>query len=158
MNWGRRCYSPWKCLRGGEPNPYHFLLAEVLRRGGFVFTTNVDALIEEACRRIGLILGRDFNICFGKSEDEDFKGYVTRIEAGERLKSCIFKLHGSIDAGAPEHKYESIQFALRQVGKGLFEPRQKVLKYFHQNFDFWFLGYSCRDDFSVFPAFWTAPP
>lgn len=143
-------------LEGGEPNPFHFLLAEALRRGGFVFTTNVDYLIEEACRRIGLSPGRDFNICFGRANDKDFKGYVTRIEAGERLKSCIFKLHGSIDAGDPERKYESIQFALRQVGKGLFEPRRKVLEYFQQNFDFWFLGYSCRDDFSVFPAFITS--
>jgi len=143
-------------LEGGEPNAYHFLLAEVLRRGGFVFTTNVDGLIEKACRQIGLCPGQDFNICFGQSGDEDFKDYVTCIETGERLKPCIFKLHGSIDVGDPRRKYESIQFALRQVGKGLFEPRRKILEYFHQNFVFWFLGYSCRDDFSVFPAFITS--
>ena len=140
-------------LEGGSPNPYHFLLAEALRHGGFILTTNVDDLIEKACRRIGLVLGRDFSICFGRSNDEDFKDYVALIEAGERLKPCIFKLHGSIDADDQERKYDSIQFALRQVGKGLFEPRRKVLEYFHKNFDLWFLGYSCRDDFSVFPAF-----
>lgn len=116
----------------------------------------MDYLIEKACQRIGLRLGRDFNICFGRDSDKDFEEYVTCIEAGERLKSCIFKLHGSIDPCDPQRKYESIQFALRQVGKGLLEPRRKVLEHFQQNFDFWFLGYSCRDDFSVFPAFITS--
>lgn len=68
----------------------------------------MDYLIEKACQRIGLRLGRDFNICFGRDSDKDFEEYVTCIEAGERLKSCIFKLHGSIDPCDPQRKYESI--------------------------------------------------
>jgi tetratricopeptide (TPR) repeat protein len=139
-------------LEGGDPNPYHFLLAEALKRGCYIFTTNIDNLIEKACVKIGLSLGRDFYICDGQSDDEDFKKYVALIASGETLKPCIFKLHGSITFDNPQQKYDSIQFALRQVGKGLFESRRRVLEYFYHNFDFWVLGYSCRDDFSVFPA------
>jgi len=139
-------------LERGVPNPYHYLLAEALRRGCYIFTTNVDNLVEDACREMGLSIGRDYSVCYGRSDDEDFKDYLARIVASETLEPCIFKLHGSIVPEDPGKKYDSIQFALRQVGKGLFEPRKKILDYFHQNLDFWFIGYSCRDDFSVLPA------
>ena len=34
----------------------------------------------------------------------------------------------------------------------MFGPRKDILEYFLKEFDFWFIGYSCRDDFSVFPV------
>lgn len=152
---GKDVLLSMEILEGGDPNPYHFLLAEALKRGCSIFTTNVDNLVEKACKEIKLNLRRDFDVCDGSLDDKDFKDYLTSIESRRSLKPCIFKLHGSINPGNPDHKYDGIQFALRQVGKGLFEQRRKVLEYFHQNFDFWVIGYSCRDDFSVYPALTT---
>lgn len=136
-------------LEGYEPNYYHYFLAEAIRRGNWVFTTNVDNLIEEACRRRGV----DFKTYFGRDNDSDFKEYLQYMNSGERLGGCIFKLHGSIQEGAEkEDKYKMVRLSLRQVSEGLFEPRKKVLEYFLKEFDFWFIGYSCKDDFSVFPV------
>ncbi len=38
------------------------------------------------------------------------------------------------------------------MGRGLSEPKQRVLSYFLRSFDFCFMGYSCQDDFSVSPV------
>lgn len=43
-------------LSGGEPNALHFIAAEVLRRGGAVWTTNFDELVEDAAEAHGIEL------------------------------------------------------------------------------------------------------
>lgn len=144
-------------LEGADPTTYHFLLAEAIRRGSSVFTTNVDDLIEKACSQIGLVQGQHFDICRGRSDDQDFKDYLQKIESGTELLPGLFKLHGSIDSADPPSKYSTIQFALRQVGRGLFDSRRRVLEYFLKDYSFWFMGYSCRDDFSVLPVFSNTP-
>jgi NAD-dependent SIR2 family protein deacetylase/tetratricopeptide (TPR) repeat protein len=140
-------------FEGCEPNDYHYFLAEALRRGNWIFTTNLDNLIEEACTRSGMKPEVDFRTYYGRDNDEDFKEYLRKIDSGDVLGGCIFKLHGSIekDAKAAE-KYRTVRLSLRQVGEGLFGPRKEVLGYFLKRFDFCFVGYRCRDDFSVFPV------
>lgn len=136
-------------LEGYEPSYYHYFLAEAIRRGNWVFTTNVDNLIEEACRRIKV----NFKTYYGRGNDEDFTQYLQYINSGDIPGGCIFKLHGSIEEDANGlEKYKTIRFSLRQVGKGLFESRKRVLEYFLRKLDFWYIGYSCLDDFSVFPV------
>lgn len=140
-------------LEGHVPNYYHYFLAEALRQGNWVFTTNPDNLIEEACKRRGMKQGVDFKTYYGRDNDEDFKEYLQCINSGNIHGGCIFKLHGSIEEDARgEKKYKTVRFALRQVGEGLFGSRKEVLEYFLKDFDFCFIGYSCRDDFSVFPV------
>lgn len=139
-------------LEGYEPNHYHYLLARAIERGNWVFTTNVDNLIETACMQRGMRLGVDYKTCYGCDNDEDFKEYVGYLNSGSVPGGCIFKLHGNIEEGNEDQRYRTVRFALRQVGKGLFGPREEILEYFLKNFDFWFVGYSCRDDFSVFPV------
>ncbi len=137
-------------LEGHEPNYYHYFLAEAIRQGNWVFTTNPDNLIEIACKDMKV----DFKTYYGQNDDQDFKEYLSYIHSGKNIPGgCIFKLHGSIEeAQEGINKYRTIRFALRQVGEGLFGPRKEVLKYFLKNFDFLFIGYRCRDDFSVFPV------
>ncbi|RZB28934.1 MAG: hypothetical protein AEth_01538 [Candidatus Argoarchaeum ethanivorans] len=140
-------------LEGYEPNYYHYFLAEVIRRGNWVFTTNQDNLIEEACKRRGMKPEVDFKTYYGRGNDEDFREYLRYINSGDIYRGCIFKLHGSIEEDARgEEKYKTVRFSLRQVGEGLFGPRKEVLEYFLKEFDFCFIGYRCRDDFSVFPV------
>lgn len=134
-----------------EPNCYHYFLAEAIKRGNWIFTTNPDNLIEAACQKLSV----DYRRCYGRKEDEDFREYLTCLKSSNVPEPCIFKLHGSIEDGKGEAKYRTVRFALRQVGRGLFGPRREILEYFLKNFDFWFMGYSCRDDFSVFPVLST---
>ena len=140
-------------LEGYEPNYYHHFLAEAIRQGNWVFTTNPDNLIEEACKRKGMKKKVDFKTYYGCSNDQDFREYFNYIKSGDTPGGCIFKLHGSIEGNLKEEeKYKTIQFSLRQVGEGLFRHRKEVLEYFLKEFDFCLIGYKCRDDFSVFPV------
>lgn len=132
-------------LEGYEPNYYHYFLAEAIRRGNWVFTTNVDNLVEEACRRRRVHFKTYYR-------DEEFECYLQYINSGDILGGCIFKLHGSIDEDTKKEKYETIRVSLRQVGEGLSGHKKEVLEYFLKEFDFWYIGYSCKDDFSVFPV------
>lgn len=129
-----------------KPNPNHFFLAEALRLGNWVFTTNQDSLIEKAAEARGI----NFQRCY---EDTQFEEYEKRISAGECPEGCLFKLHGTIEEDKPfEERFNNILMALRQVGRGLSEPKQRILSYFLPRFDFCFIGYGCQDDFSVTPV------
>ena len=140
-------------LESYEPNYYHYLLAEAIRRGNWIFTTNLDNLIEEACKRRRMKPEVDFKTYYGRGNDEDFREYLQYMNSRNIPGGCIFKLHGSIEEDAKgEEKYETVRFSLRQVGEGLSGPKKEVLEYFFKEFDFCFIGYRCRDDFSVFPV------
>ena len=149
---GQKVLTCLEAFIGHDPNPNHFFLAEALRRGNWVFTTNGDNLIEKACELRGIdIKNRVFYT------DEHFKQF------GELLKSIsnpqntpggyIFKLHGSVEEDKEgDERFRTFLLTLHQVGHGLSPSKEYVLKYFLQNFDFCFMGYSCLDDFSIFPV------
>lgn len=62
-------------------------------------------------------------------------------------------MHGTVEEDKPfEERYKTILVALRQVGRGLSEPKQRILSYFLRSFDCCFMGYSGQDDFSVSPV------
>jgi tetratricopeptide (TPR) repeat protein len=135
-----------QALTGGRPNANHYFLAEAIRRGNWVFTTNVDNLIEKAGEFIGIEIDR----CY---EDLHFQQFEERLSAGEDVAGCLFKLHGTIEEYKLfQERYDTILVALRQVGRGLSAPKQRVLSYFLRNFDFCVMGYSFQDDFSVTPV------
>ncbi len=134
-------------LSGHSPNANHFYLAEALRRGNPVFTTNVDNLIEEACETRGIEYERYY-------DDEYFARLANKLANRERKSiGYLFKLHGTIEEGQTgDDRYRSILVALNQVGRGLSEPKTAVLQHFIKELDFCFIGYSCQDDFSVLPV------
>ncbi|MFC2065837.1 hypothetical protein ACFLUO_02080 [Chloroflexota bacterium] len=55
-----------RMLISHKPNPNHFFLAEAIRLGNWVFTTNQDNLIEKAAEAMGI----DFERCY---EDRHFE-------------------------------------------------------------------------------------
>jgi hypothetical protein len=140
-------------LNTGQPNNYHFFLAEALKRGNCVFTTNADCMIEKACE----ILGISIQICSTFPPNDmpphcmDFHSAINMLDAGQPVKSCLFKLHGTIEDNITD-PYRTIQFAIRQVGRGLYDAATRTLTHFLKESPFCVLGYSCRDDFSVFPV------
>jgi tetratricopeptide (TPR) repeat protein len=120
-----------------EPNSNHFLLAQVLRQDGWVFTTNYDNLIEEASKTV------DVKRCYNDSKFEEFYKRYISTNTRNLPGGYVFKLHGTIEDP------ESILATLRSIGKGLTNYKEKVLEYFLQNFNFCFMGYSCQDDFDI---------
>jgi len=148
--------SVLKCLEafvGHNPNPNHFFLAEAIRRGNWVFTTNGDNLIEQACKLRGIdIKDRVFYL---DTHFEKFEELLNFISCPKNTPGgYIFKLHGSVEEDKEnDEKFRSFLLTLHQVGKGLSgsKSKEKVIRYFLQNFDFCFMGYSCLDDFSIYP-------
>lgn len=135
-----------------NPNYNHIFLAEVLRKGNWVFTTNFDNLIEKACQKRGI----DFGRCYEESQFEQFikrNRLDEKPDPGHIEGGYLFKLHGTIEEEKEGlERFKTIQVALNQVGQGLSEAKEKVLRYFLENYDFCFMGYSCQDDFSVYPV------
>jgi len=132
-----------------EPNHYHFFLAQALKQGYCVFTTNYDNLIEKACEKIGLNVEGEGRKCYTDKHFTQFvEEYLKRVK---KVGGFLFKLHGSIE------DIQSILDTLTEVGKGLSESKKEVLQYFSQNFNFVFMGYSCRDDFDIFPELLKMP-
>ncbi len=136
-------------LQGHKPNFNHFLLAEAIHQGNWVFTTNFENLIEDA---YGLLTKSEIPRCYSEDNFKDFTRYITGTSSSP-LGGYLFKLHGSIEEDKHGlERYNTIIAALNQVGQGLSKYKVQVLEYFLKNYDFCFIGYSCQDDFTVFPA------
>jgi tetratricopeptide (TPR) repeat protein len=143
---GPKVLRSLQMLVSHKPNPNHFFLAEAIRLGNWVFTTNPDSLIEEA----GKLMHIDIKV---RHEDRDYEEFEKIIASGDDLPGCLFKLHGHVEEAKPfEERYNTILVALQQVGRGLSGPKQRVLSYFLRTFDLCAMGYSCQDDFSVTPV------
>lgn len=132
-----------------EPNDFHFFLSQALKQGCWVFTTNYDNLIEKACEKMSLNIDKEGRKCYTNKHFTQFTEEY--LKKGKSVGGYLFKLHGSIE------DIQSILDTIAEVGKGLSAPKKEVLKYFWQNFDFVFMGYSCRDDFDIFPELLKTP-
>jgi hypothetical protein len=132
-----------------EPNPIDYYIANEIKKGKCVFTTNRDNLIEEACKP------SDDNIeekmIF---KDKDFREFYKNIQSPKTpLSGYIFKLNGNFDKEEEgNERFRSFVDSLKGVGQDLNANKMAVLKYFLKNFDFCFMGYNCLDDFSIYPV------
>ncbi|MFA4835525.1 MAG: SIR2 family protein [Dehalococcoidia bacterium] len=130
------------------PNIYHYLIAQAIRNGSIVATTNFDILIELAYWHL-----------FGNlpqvlvTEDE--------INAhGADLRGTMVKLHGSLarlrvtSDGWPivEDTRQTVVGSLDQVAKGLGELKTVALRGILETNLTLFIGYSCMDDFDILPV------
>lgn len=144
---GSEVIESLEMLLGYKPNFNHFFLAEALRHGNWVFTTNQENLIEDACE----LIGYEYKRCYIDSHFENFEHHLSNPKI--LLGGYIFKLHGTIEENKKDkERFENIRIALEQVGRGLTDHSKKIFEYFLKNCDFCFLGYSCQDDFSVYPV------
>jgi len=149
---GSKVLTCLEAFIGHSSNPNHFFLAEALRRGNWVFTTNGDNLIERACKLREIDIKN--RVCYTDSYFEQFEELVKSISNPQNTPGgYLFKLHGSVEEDKEgDERFRTFLLTLHQVGHGLNEAKEKVLKYFLQNFDFCFMGYSCLDDFSIYPV------
>jgi hypothetical protein len=139
------------CLDECEhPNRNHYILAELIRRGATVMTTNFDRLIEIAYQRTA---------CPGEQalcivhEDAEFP-----VEGPSAAKSpTLWKLHGSLSvAGAPTRR--SLQATMVQVmWPALRTNKRAFLERVLETDDLLVLGYSGSDDLDLVPTLAEAP-
>lgn len=133
-----------KYLLATEPNQNHYLLAYALHNGCTVFTTNFDLLIEVAYWNL--------------------YGTIPKILVDEKdyesnPKGALIKIHGSIgtvktdnDILVAEDSRNTMVGALDQVARGLPETKSNTIRKSTSLNDTIFWGYSCMDDFDIFPA------
>ena len=136
---------------GHRPNANHYFLAKALEEGNWIFTTNQDDLIEKACDEMNIDIRK--NSCVTKEDYEKFNKIIKSAPTPQDVpRGYLFKIHGNIeDSSKNLNVYETILMTLREVGRSFNEYKTNVLTYYLENFDFCFMGYSCLDDFSIYP-------
>jgi len=130
-----------------EPNRIHYYIANEIKKGKWVFTTNRDDLIEKACKRSGVHIENKMIY-----EDDNFGNFYKNIQSHQPPPvGYIFKLNGNFDEKEEEfERFRPFLVSLKGVGKDLNTNKMGVLRYFLENFDFCVMGYNCLDDSSIY--------
>ena len=137
---------PLMSLINGCPNNNHYLLAFALKNGCTVITTNFDILIEIAYWNLYGSVPRVI------ISDNLFQATV--------LHGSLIKIHGSIailekmsnNEIVVRDNRETVIAALNQVARGLGDNKTFTLQRLLQQAPTFFWGYSCMDDFDIFPV------
>ncbi|MFX1295888.1 MAG: tetratricopeptide repeat protein [Promethearchaeota archaeon] len=140
-----------------KPNIQHFFLAEMLKKGHFVMTTNFDFLIEHALIESDV---PDDDIVPVITR-EDFEEYINSYKLRKQGKKLVYKIHGStknIITGVKtiDSLVTTIQaFGSNKEGLTVFQ----LEPYKRQAFDtitsgrsLVVMGYSGSDDFDIVPT------
>ena len=138
------------------PNSYHFFLAEQLKQGVIVLTTNFDNLIEIACRTRGI----DYSLVVS---DEQLNAF---IKSPSSIRHPLIKLHGGYDlvdsGGYKQHGVMNIKATLQDVGTVYLGSRSdqltSVLTTIMNNRHLVVIGYSGCDDFDIMPCLMKEHP
>ena len=131
-----------------EHNQIHDYIANEIKKGKCIFTTNRDNLIEKACERCGVHLDQDKLIY----QDNKFKKFYKNIQSHQPLPvGHIFMLNGYFDKNEEgKERFRPFLDSLKGVGKDLNTNKLEVLIHFLKNFDFCFMGYTGFDDSSIY--------
>ncbi|MCK4828594.1 SIR2 family protein, partial [bacterium] len=132
-------------LISGSPNDNHYLLAFALRNGCTVITTNFDILIEIAYWNL-----------YGSVPHVIISNNLFQTTV---LRGSLIKIHGSIailermsnSEIVVRDARETVIAALDQVARGLGDKKTSTLQQLLQQATTFFWGYSCMDDFDIFP-------
>ena len=137
---------PLLSFMDGSPNYNHYLLAFALRNGCTVITTNFDILIEIAY----------WNLYGSVPQVTLFDNW------SQATISCgsLIKIHGSIailetvnnSELVVRDARETVMAALDQVARGLGNSKTSMLQQLLQQDPTFFWGYSCMDDFDIYPV------
>lgn len=133
-------------------NLNHLFLAQMIKRGHAVLTTNFDSLIEHALMESEVPRDRIRPII----HQEDWEAQ------GDAQEYRVYKLHGSlIDVRDGCDCRRSIQATIGQIAAGKqemlqLEPwKRNVIRSLLQDGDLVIAGYSGLDDFDVLPTLWS---
>ncbi len=140
-----------------KPNIHHFFLAEMIRKGHFVLTTNFDFLIEYALLQSNI---PKENILPVITKD-DFKKYCDPVALFHQGKMALYKIHGSPKnfitwENTKDSLITTLQaFGANKEGMNVFqiEPSKRPLfDNITKERSLIVLGYSGRDDFDIVPT------
>lgn len=140
-----------------KPNLQHFFLAEMVKKGNFVMTTNFDFLIEYAMLNSG-VPREDIIPIITKN---DFIKYSNPSDLFSKGKKTLYKVHGSTkNVITGESTKDSLVATIRAFGsnkEGLnvfqVEPfKRDLFNKISNNRSIVVLGYSGSDDFDVVPT------
>jgi tetratricopeptide (TPR) repeat protein len=140
-----------------RPNFQHFFLADMIKKGHFVTTTNFDHLIEYALLRSGIPKKDVVPVI----TENDFIKFNNPLELYKKGKKVVYKIHGSTrniitNENTSCSLITTIQaFGLNKEGLNVFqvEPFKKELFYnISKNRSLVVMGYSGSDDFDIVPT------
>lgn len=140
-----------------RPNLQHFFLAEMIKKGHFVLTTNFDFLIEYALLQLGI----DKEDIIPVITQEDFKKFKDPYELRSQGKKLLYKIHGSTKNIITEERTRksliaTIQaFGANKEGKNVFQLesfKQPAFSNLTKDRSLVVMGYSGSDDFDIVPT------
>ena len=132
------------------PNYIHYFLAEMIKKGHLVITTNFDSLIEEAYENI--TKDKQLNVIIHEDQFHSLSQNLNKLKSG-----VLIKFHGSfIDQEGKDSK-DTIRLILEQVQIKLPDFKRDLIQELINNFNFVIMGYSGRDDYDLF-SFLLNPP
>ena len=140
-----------------HPNIQHFFLADMIKRGHFVMTTNFDFLIEYALLESNVSKDEIIPVI----TKEDFDEYNDPNKLFEQRKKAVYKVHGSLEnLITQEDTRKSLVATIRAFGSNKagisvfqVEPFKKDLfENISKNRSLVTLGYSGSDDFDIVPT------
>lgn len=138
------------------PTPYHYFLADQLRRGAILLTTNFDNLIEIACHELSVAYTLIVH-------DEELAAFAKDPLS---VKCPLVKLHGAYNSVAPSLSSTSgpvnIKTTLPELSIGYLrkdsDSISPVLACVMAQRHLVVLGYSGCDDFDIVPSIRGAKP
>ena len=140
-----------------KPNLQHFFLAEMIKKGNFVMTTNFDFLIEHALLNSG-VSKKDIIPVITKEDFQNFKDPDNLYQKG---KKTIYKVHGSTkNIISKENTRDSLvatiqAFGSNKKGENVFqiEPfKRELFNNISNGRSLVIIGYSGSDDFDIVPT------
>ncbi|MFX1293498.1 MAG: tetratricopeptide repeat protein [Promethearchaeota archaeon] len=140
-----------------KPNIQHFFLAEMIKKGHFVMTTNFDFLIEYALLQSNVPQGEIIPVI----TKEDFERYKNPIELVKKGNKTVYKIHGSTkNVITGENTRDSLVATIQAFGsnkEGLnvfqIEPfKRDLFDNISHNRSLVVMGYSGSDDFDIVPT------
>ncbi|MBN1216782.1 MAG: tetratricopeptide repeat protein [Candidatus Lokiarchaeota archaeon] len=139
-------------------NLQHIFLADMIKKGHFVLTTNFDSLIENALQQLGVPNDEILPVI----TKTDFKKYIDPNDLYQKGKKTIYKIHGSPkniinpEKNTKKSLIATIQaFGKNKEGLNLFQlyPFQKNLFInATERRSLVIIGYSGMDDFDIIPT------
>ena len=139
------------------PNLQHFFLAEMIKKGHFVMTTNFDFLIEHALLQSNVPKKKIIPVI----TEENFTKYDNPHDLFSQGKKMVYKIHGSTkNMITGENTRDSLvatiqAFGSNKDGLNVFQVQpfqRKALDNLSNGRSLVIMGYSGSDDFDVVPT------
>jgi tetratricopeptide (TPR) repeat protein len=140
-----------------KPNLQHFYLAEMIKKGNFVMTTNFDFLIEYALQQSGV----PNEMILPVITKNDYQNYSNPNDLLRKGKKSLYKIHGSTkNIISLENTRDSLvatiqAFGSNKEGENIFqvEPfKRSLFENISSGCSLVLMGYSGSDDFDIVPT------